>query len=98
MIEKAFRTGFHRIADPALPRPVGSSDRITKYRHLNAASSDSAGELWRLGGGECGQVGDAVAARGFACKPCVESGEVDRGGGQDVLHAGLGDSVVAASS
>lgn len=30
---------FQRIAQRARPRPVGSSERVTKYRHLSAACS-----------------------------------------------------------
>jgi hypothetical protein len=32
----AFRAGFHRMAHRVLPVPVGSSDRVTRYRHLIA--------------------------------------------------------------
>ena len=36
----AFRAGFHRMAHRALPVPVGSSDRVTRYRHFSAACSE----------------------------------------------------------
>ena len=31
---------LHRIVHRALPAPVGSSDRVTRYRHLSAACWD----------------------------------------------------------
>lgn len=39
VIEKALIAGFHRIIHRALPRPVGSSDLVTRYRHSGAAAS-----------------------------------------------------------
>src|SRR5829696_6756131 len=36
---KALRAGFHLVAHPALPLPVGSRDRVTRYRHSIAACS-----------------------------------------------------------
>ena len=37
MIAKALRAGFRLVTHRALPRPVGSRDRVTRYRHLSAA-------------------------------------------------------------
>ena len=39
VMAKALRAGFHRIAHRALPGPVGSRDRVTRYRHFSAACS-----------------------------------------------------------
>lgn len=39
VIAKALRAGFHLIIQRARPPPVGSSDRVTKYRHVKAACS-----------------------------------------------------------
>jgi hypothetical protein len=36
---KAFNAGFQRIVHRALPAPVGSRNRVTRYRHFNAACS-----------------------------------------------------------
>jgi hypothetical protein len=36
VIENALIAGFHRIIHRARPRPVWSSERVTKYKHLNA--------------------------------------------------------------
>ncbi len=36
---KAFNAGFQRIVHRVRPVPVGSSDRVTKYRHFSAACS-----------------------------------------------------------
>jgi len=36
---KAFNAGFHRIVHRAWPVPVGSRDRVTRYRHFSAACS-----------------------------------------------------------
>src|SRR5829696_3255902 len=35
----AFNAGFHRVIHRACPRPLGSSPRVTRYRHLSAACS-----------------------------------------------------------
>jgi hypothetical protein len=34
VIANAFGAGFHRMAQCARPPPVGSSDRVTRYRHF----------------------------------------------------------------
>lgn len=39
VIANALSAGFHLIAQRALPPPVGSSDRVTRYKHLIAAAS-----------------------------------------------------------
>lgn len=39
VIANALRAGFHLITQRALPPPVGSSDRVTRYRHFSAAAS-----------------------------------------------------------
>ncbi len=39
VIAKAFRAGFQRMVHRFCPVPVGSSDRVTKYRHFSAACS-----------------------------------------------------------
>ena len=39
VIANAFRAGFHLVAHRALPLPVGSSDRVVRPRHFNAACS-----------------------------------------------------------
>lgn len=39
VIAKAFSAGFHLVAHRALPFPVGSSARVAKYRHFDAACS-----------------------------------------------------------
>ena len=39
VIANAFKAGFHRTIQRARPPPVGSSDRVTKYRHFNAEAS-----------------------------------------------------------
>src|SRR5688572_9555113 len=39
MRAKALRAGFQRMAQRARPLPVGSSDRVTKYKHFSAACS-----------------------------------------------------------
>lgn len=39
MIANAFSAGFHLIIQRALPPPVGSSERVTRYKHFNAACS-----------------------------------------------------------
>lgn len=36
VMAKAFKAAFHRMTHRALPCPVGSSDRVTKYKHFNA--------------------------------------------------------------
>jgi hypothetical protein len=36
---KAFRAGFQRMAHRVLPVPVGSGDRVTRYKHFKAACS-----------------------------------------------------------
>jgi hypothetical protein len=33
------RASFQRMTHRALPRPVGSRERVTRYRHFNAACS-----------------------------------------------------------
>jgi hypothetical protein len=38
-IAKAFNAGFERMVRRFWPVPVGSSDRVTKYRHFRAACS-----------------------------------------------------------
>ena len=35
----ALMAGFHRIVHRVLPTPVGSRDRVTRYRHFSAASA-----------------------------------------------------------
>jgi hypothetical protein len=35
----AFRAGFHRMAHLVRPVPVGSRERVTRYRHFSAACS-----------------------------------------------------------
>ena len=39
MNANAFSAGFQRIVHRFWPVPVGSSDRVTKYRHLRTACS-----------------------------------------------------------
>ena len=39
VIANALSAGFHLIVHRALPRPVGSRDLVTRYRHFNAACS-----------------------------------------------------------
>ncbi len=39
MMAKAFNAGFQRIVHRVLPVPVGSRDRVTRYRHFSAACS-----------------------------------------------------------
>ena len=39
VIANALSAGFHLIAHRALPVPLGSSDRVARYRHFNAACS-----------------------------------------------------------
>ena len=39
VIAKAFSAGFQRIVHRFCPVPVGSSDRVTKYRHFRADCS-----------------------------------------------------------
>ena len=39
VIANALSAGFHLIAHRALPRPVGSRDRVTRYRYFIAACS-----------------------------------------------------------
>ncbi|GAA2176293.1 hypothetical protein GCM10009784_22180 [Arthrobacter parietis] len=36
---KAFKAGFQRTAHRVLPAPVGSRDRVTRWRHFSAACS-----------------------------------------------------------
>ena len=38
MIANAFRAGFHLVIHRAWPLPVGSSERVTKYKHFSAAA------------------------------------------------------------
>ena len=37
MIAKALRAGFHLITHRVLPRPVGSRDRVTRYRRFTGS-------------------------------------------------------------
>jgi hypothetical protein len=39
VIANAFKAGFHRIIQRARPPPVGSSDRVTRYKHFSAEAS-----------------------------------------------------------
>jgi hypothetical protein len=39
LIAKALRAGFRRLIQRFWPLPVGSKDRVTRYRHFNAAVS-----------------------------------------------------------
>lgn len=39
VIANVFSVGFHLVTQRALAPPVGSSDRVTRYRHLIAAAS-----------------------------------------------------------
>lgn len=39
VITKAFGAGFQRMVHRFCPVPVGSSDRVTNYRHFRAACS-----------------------------------------------------------
>ena len=39
VMANAFRAGFHLVIHRARPLPVGSSDLVTRYRHLRAAWS-----------------------------------------------------------
>ena len=39
VIANALRASFQRMTHRALPRPVGSRERVTRYRHFNAACS-----------------------------------------------------------
>lgn len=34
----AFSVGFHVVAQRARPRPLGSRERVTRYRHFSAAA------------------------------------------------------------
>jgi hypothetical protein len=37
VMAKALSAAFHRMTHRARPVPVGSSERVTKYKHFNAA-------------------------------------------------------------
>lgn len=39
VIANALSAGFHLITQRARPLPVGSRERVTRYRHFNAACS-----------------------------------------------------------
>ena len=39
VMANALSAAFHRMTHRALPRPVGSRERATRYRHLSAAWS-----------------------------------------------------------
>ena len=39
VMAKALSAAFHRMTHRARPVPVGSSERVTRYRHFNAAWS-----------------------------------------------------------
>ena len=51
VIAKAFSAGFHRVTHRALPRPVGSSERVSEVLIGNDRPSglDSLGGAWRTG-------------------------------------------------
>ncbi len=66
--------------------------------HFPDEATPLANLLSGTGRGEGGEVGDAGVAERGAGEPRVEAGQVDRGGGQDVLDGSLGKAAIAAAA